>query len=296
MGDILIIKLGATGDVIRTTPLLRAFPDNFFWITSPYNLPVVPLPEDKKFSFQQLPSWIYGHRFDCILNLEESGEMASLAATLKASAKIGALADQHGQLYYTDSARDWFDRSLISQLGKEKANQLKWENRRTYQSFLFAMLEKEFRGEEYLLPEFTSGFSPANLIVGLEHRVGKQWPNKGWEGYPALRHRLEEEGMVVRTFEDRKDILQYMQDISACHLLVSGDTLAMHVALGLKIPCITLFNCTSPWEIEGYNRMIKLVSPLLGKYFYRTESNGEARSAIPVDHVHASVRSMLSSN
>lgn len=293
MGDILIIKLGATGDVIRTTALLRAFPDNSFWITSLYNLPVVPLPDERKFSPDQLPSWIFQHPFDCILNLEESEEMALLTQTLQAGTKIGPLPDNRGGLTYTDSSREWFDMSLISKLGREKANQLKWENRRTYQSILFSMMGKEFNGEEYLLPSFTSTHSRENIMVGLEQRVGRQWPNKGWEGYGELRDRLETEGVKTRSFQDQTDILQYFADISSCHVLVSGDTLAMHVALGLGIPCITLFNCTSPWEIEGYHRLTRHISPLLSNYFYKTESNREARFAISVEAIHASVRQVL---
>ena len=35
--DILIIKLGATGDVVRTTPLLRRLDGNATWITAAKN-------------------------------------------------------------------------------------------------------------------------------------------------------------------------------------------------------------------------------------------------------------------
>ncbi len=293
MGDILIIKLGATGDVIRTTPLLRAFPDRFFWISSPYNLPVVPLHVDRKFSVEQLPSWIFTHSFDCIINLEESLEMAELTQRLNAGKKIGVCLDNAGRLVYSSSSKSWFDMSLISVLGRERANQLKWTNRRTYQSFLFEMVGKSFAGEEYVLPEFLPSGVRNTLTVGLEERVGKQWPNKAWNGYTELKERLEADGITVKTFEDRPSILDYIREIASCRLLVTGDTLAMHLGLGLRIPCVTLFNCTAPWEIEGYHRMAKHVSPLLEKYFYKTDSNIEARSAIPVSEVYESVKMLL---
>ena len=294
MGDILIIKLGATGDVIRTTPLLRAFPDRFFWISSSYNLPVVPLPAERKCSVEQIPSWILTHPFDCVINLEESLEMAELTHRINAGKKLGVCLDKAGKLMYSSSSRSWFDMSLISLLGREKANQLKWTNRRTYQSFLFEIAEKSFAGEEYVLPAFLPPDSNDTWMVGLEARVGKQWPNKGWEGYTGLKEKLEADGITVKIFEDRPSIHDYIREIASCRLLVTGDTLAMHLGLGLRIPCITLFNCTSPWEIEGYQRMTKHISPLLEKYFYKTASDTEARSAIPVSEVYESVKTVLS--
>ena len=36
--ETLIIKLGATGDVVRTTPLLRRFDGPVTWLTAPMNV------------------------------------------------------------------------------------------------------------------------------------------------------------------------------------------------------------------------------------------------------------------
>ena len=52
---------------------------------------------------------------------------------------------------YTESASAWFDMSLISSFGKEKADELKMSNRKAYQEFMFAMIGRSFRGEEYVL-------------------------------------------------------------------------------------------------------------------------------------------------
>jgi len=39
--SVLIIKLGATGDVVRTTPLLRRLDGPVSWITAKSNLPLL---------------------------------------------------------------------------------------------------------------------------------------------------------------------------------------------------------------------------------------------------------------
>ncbi len=40
----LIIKTGASGDVVRTTSLLPALEGEVFWLTAAYNLPLFPKP------------------------------------------------------------------------------------------------------------------------------------------------------------------------------------------------------------------------------------------------------------
>ena len=67
--------------------------------------------------------------------------------------------------------------------------------------------------------------------------------------------------------------------------MVSGDTLAMHVALAYKKTCTTIFNCTSPQEIYDYGLMKKIVSPLLDEYFYSSSYDTEVIKSLTVDEV-----------
>jgi hypothetical protein len=57
----------------------------------------------------------------------------------------------------------------------------------------------------------------------------------------------------------------------------------MHFALGTSTPCVTLFNCTSPWEIYDYGVQEKIISPLLKEFFYKRGYDGRATTAISVD-------------
>jgi hypothetical protein len=61
----------------------------------------------------------------------------------------------------------------------------------------------------------------------------------------------------------------------------------MHFALGTNTRCVSLFTCTSPWEIYDYGLQTKIVSPLLGDYFYQRGFDSRATTAIGLDQVLA---------
>jgi ADP-heptose:LPS heptosyltransferase len=67
----------------------------------------------------------------------------------------------------------------------------------------------------------------------------------------------------------------------------------MHLALGTGTPCITLFTCTSPWEIYDYGIQKKIVSPLLEEFFYKRGYDERATTAITVDEVFHAVMHQL---
>src|SRR6201984_759801 len=68
-------------------------------------------------------------------------------------------------------------------------------------------------------------------------------------------------------------------------LLRGGDSLPMHFALGTNTRCVSLFTCTSPWEIYDYGLQTKIVSPLLGDFFYQRGFDLRATTAISVEEV-----------
>ena len=59
----------------------------------------------------------------------------------------------------------------------------------------------------------------------------------------------------------------------------------MHLALGSGVRCVSIFTCTSPWEIHGYGLQEKIVSPFLEKFFYKRGYNRNATTAISVEKV-----------
>jgi hypothetical protein len=54
-----------------------------------------------------------------------------------------------------------------------------------------------------------------------------------------------------------------------------------------------MFNCTSPWEIHDYGILQKLVSPLLGEFFYKRVFDERATTAIERGTVLSAVMAAL---
>jgi hypothetical protein len=67
----------------------------------------------------------------------------------------------------------------------------------------------------------------------------------------------------------------------------------MHFALGLGISCVTIFNCTSPWEIHDYGIQRKIISPLLEQFFYKRDFDKRATTAISIEEVFAATMEKL---
>ena len=63
----------------------------------------------------------------------------------------------------------------------------------------------------------------------------------------------------------------------------------MHLALGGEVRCVSLFTCTSPWEIHDYGLQKKIVSPLLKEFFYKRGFAERATSAITLEEVLTAV-------
>jgi len=63
----------------------------------------------------------------------------------------------------------------------------------------------------------------------------------------------------------------------------------MHLALGSEVRCVSLFTCTSPWEIHDYGLQRKIVSPLIKEFFYKRGFAERATSAITLEDVVAAV-------
>jgi len=132
--------------------------------------------------------------------------------------------------------------------------------------------------------------------VAIAPVAGPVWPMKGWAYYAELERALTQAGLRVNVLPRRPTILQHMGDISNHRCLVGGDSLPMHLALATRTPCVTLFNCTSPWEIYDYGIQTKIISPLLERFFYKRGEDPTATSAISLDDVYDAIMKALRSS
>ena len=119
----LIIKLNATGDVVRTTPLLHRMQGNISWVTAANNVILLEgLADTLRCVSWEERDQILDRTYDLVVNLEDEREIAAFAGRVRHRRLFGAHLSPSGTVIYTDDARGWFDLSLISVHGREKAD------------------------------------------------------------------------------------------------------------------------------------------------------------------------------
>jgi ADP-heptose:LPS heptosyltransferase len=290
--DILTVKLGATGDVVRTTPLLRRLSGQITWLTERKNAVLLEglAPNLRCFSWEDREKVLDRH-YSLVINLEDTLSVAQLLKGVECSAIFGAYAGSDNSLQYTENSKCWFDLSLISSYGKQAADRLKLQNRRTYQDMVFGGLSLRFAGEPYLLPEPIETGLSGDIAIAAD--AGPVWQMKKWAHYGKLQRALEAQGLTVNVLPKRSSLLEHLADVRNHRCLIGGDSLPMHFALGTATPCVTLFTCTSPWEIYDYGVQTKIVSPLLEEFFYKRGYDERATTAISVDEVFNAVTHQL---
>lgn len=291
MQKILLIKTGAAGDIVRTTVLLNALKGKITWVAESKYVDLLPDDHpllDRVLSIEEAAEKLTQEKFDLTISLEEDRQCARLASIVPTQKIIGIFS-KDDSITYTDDTSSWFDMSLVSRKGAHFANEAKWKNKDSFQQHLFRMIGQEFGDEPYCIYR-DKRLAWESKLVGIETRSGNRWPNKAWGGYPELIGKLEAAGYTCRLLSERKNIGEYLDDIARCSFLISGDTLAMHVALAYKIPSIAIFNCTSPTEIHDYSLMRKVVSPLLQQSFYSQDYSAAVVNSISAETVYTIFR------
>ena len=290
--SVLVIKLGATGDVVRTTPLLRRLRGSVTWITAAKNCALLDGLADNLRHFPwEARARALDIPYDLAINLEDSLEVAHFQKNVKSADIFGAYADSTDRLCYTDNSKRWFDLSLISSYGRDEADRLKLLNRQTYQELIFEGLGLRFAADPYLLPNSIETGLSGDVAIAADS--GHVWPMKKWAYYGELKEALEDMGLTVNVLPQRRSLLEHLADVRNHRCLVGGDSLPMHFALGSRTSCVTLFTCTSPWEIYDYDTQKKIVSPLLEEFFYKRGYDERATRAITVDEVIDAVMTQL---
>jgi len=308
-GTILIIKKDAAGDVLRTTailePLKRKVPDHrIIWLTAETNKDVLSgnpyIDEIWTPSFETLQA-ISFFTFNTVINLDLSPDCLITAATAKADKFYGFKYKKDGSVYCSNrSAEEWF---LISH-----NDGLKKANRKTYQQFITEIAELPCYGE-IIVPLQKPSIEKANTfakkhhlagkkVIGIHTGSGSKWPTKRWLARNIIRliKMLAEKKYPVLLFGgmEEKDIMEkiiknvrghlantgynntipdFFALLDLCDVVITADTLALHIATGLKKKVVALFGPTSPYEIADYGRVEKVITPLDCFCCYKRECN-----------------------
>lgn len=313
---ILIVKIGAIGDVLRTTSLLPGLKEKYpnsqiDWLTSTISTELLTgnqyidklyvwdnnslKPHTKvwgmhKEKFPRLQSGVSS--YDIIIGLEDGQEICQFVSTLKAQ-RIGGAYFDGGKVTYTPSA--WFDMSMISKYGLEKANELKKTNQKTYQQhmadllgikvspYVLSLTEEEIAYGKKIFEKL--GLAGDKNVYGINTGAGKRWPQKSWgigqtiELICRLNKEKRIKSIILGGQDERErnqaiakatgmpnagvhSLRGFASIINQCSTVLTSDSLAMHFAIALKKRLVVFFGPTSAAEIELYGLGKKLTSKI----------------------------------
>ena len=203
MFSVLVIKTAALGDVLRTTALLPGLQAlhpglRVTWVTAPPARELVEghpavartVTVDAKdaASLQQMREELEQGDWDWILSLDDEEPLVALATGLETRRFSGARLTADGRREYTPDVAPWFDMGLLSVHGKQAADRLKVENRRSHAQIFTSMLglpmgRPELRLEPARLAAASLrldelGVGGARPLIGLNTGAGGRWPSK----------------------------------------------------------------------------------------------------------------------
>jgi len=182
---------------------------------------------------------------------------------------------------------------------------LKKENKQSYHEIMYEILE--LGGTKIAQPILIlsdSDLERANTlakkwklnkqltIVGLNVGVGTKWPSKGWSSkrWEELIETLDSKKyqLLLLGGQDEKELitvlcskykflintgynnslLEFAAIVNRCNMLITADTLALHIGTALDKKIIALFGPSSVSEIDLFNRGIKITAPDDCKCYY----------------------------
>jgi len=294
---ILIINLDAMGDVLMTTAQLpaikRKFPEStIYWVTLKNAAPLLfnnPLV-DHIFHFDAESILILQQmKFDYVMNVDKSLRSCALLNRVNAKSKMGFGLNEDGKIIPVNKGA-YYNYNL----GMD--DHLKFKvNEKTGQEYLSETFELSFNRDQYILElndeekKFISAFKKKkglkakDKVVGFNTGCSELYPNKKMtiEQHIFLIQKLLKKKYKIVLLGGPEDTTRNKEIYShfkgkiintatmeglrrgVCYesipdVIITGDSLGMHIAIGLKKYVIVWFGVSCWTEIDLYDRGIKL--------------------------------------
>jgi len=289
---VLVIKLAAIGDVLRTTSILPALRKKYegseiTWVTKRNAAQLLAQNHliDRLLETEgNYLEFVRNERFDVGICLDADPLSAAIHSLADCSERYGFLADRNGRVQpANDFAREWWLMGLNDQLKKD--------NRKSYQQIMYEICDLPSAPSRPILHlddeslQFAQEFAARNRIngsskiAGVNTGGGNRWQHKKWtlDGYVQLINALRHAGVQVILFggpeeiefnsEIKKRITDDIAD-AGCHnslrkfaalinlvdVLFTPDSLGMHIGVALGKPVVVSVGPTSPWELDVYGK------------------------------------------
>lgn len=321
--NILIIKLGAAGEVIRCTPILRRLQAEhpqarIVWMTRHPDL----VPESAV--DQVLPAgweaveWLKAQVWTLVLSLDKDPLACAVAGQLRARRLRGFVLDDLGRIAPANL-------STIPKWRSGVFDDVMKARTQHYIEEIFEICGWPFTGEPYILPApqptMMNPLPSGQPVVGLNTGVGSAWPTRTWpvghfESLIKLLHaeRLcpvllggpsehdRNAGLARRTgaaYHGIKPLREFLSVVGSCDVVVTSVTMALHMAIGLGKPVVLLNNIFNRHEFHLFGRgeILEPPVPCLACYKSRYDAAcavADCMAEITPGQVFEAVRRQLS--
>lgn len=304
--DVLVINLDALGDVLRTTSTVRALrrahpAARITWLTAARAAPLlVGNPDVDRVMVLGVEAQVelWSRRFDLVLNADKTPAAASLADRVEATERRGFGMLPNGAIVPRNPGAQ-----ALYDLGLDDRAKF-FDNQRTELELLCAAWELPFGADPYVL-----NLAPSEAAPGPKRKVGfntgcsPAYPFKklGMETQAAairsLAHDLGEPVLLLGGPEDTErnqalaerlgaaaelgpttgGLRSGAAEVDRCEVVVSGDSLGMHLAIARKKHVVAWFGVTVPAEIALFGRGIKLQADVGCAPCWRTHCDEEPK-------------------
>jgi heptosyltransferase-2 len=258
------------GDVLRTTVFLRLRNQfsEFLWLTS---AEAYPLIKGDNVKVELLST------FSCpSLNDKET-----LIINLERDSKVKSILRDHWEnvLGFVFKNDEW-----VIKNHQEKFYRLDAWNQYCMSQELRTWGQKLLAIGGFKLNEFHGTMPPIQTLptvdIGLNWLVGKKWPSKNipQEVWNQLEMHLSKK-YSVSWQQGLNSLDDYIRWISSCRLVITSDSLGLHLAMALNIPAVAIFGPTDPGSVDVHSKTAVLQLEIPAQYkcmpCHRGECNQE---------------------
>ena len=292
---ILIIKLGAIGDVIRTTPLVVKFKELYpsckiTWLTwTPDILPSSQIDEILKWDvnsimYAQHSSW------DIAINLDKEKEAGALLKILDAKEKYGFVLKDNEIQPLNEMAIHKFLTGIFDDVSKA--------NTKSYLKEIFEICGMEHKNEPYLMDthddkNYTWSLPKNKKIIGLNTGCGGRWTTRLWSidkwvELIAILKKQNPEAEILLLGGEAEDtrnkeiqsrsgatylgyfsLNEFINLVNQCELVITQVTMGMHITLALGKKIVLMNNIFNPHEFDLFGKGEIVMPDKACKCFYR---------------------------
>ena len=288
--DVLLINLDAMGDVLRSTAQLPALrrahsQARISWLTRPRAAPLLQgHPELDRVLVLDADTLceLDARSFDLLLNVDKSRTAGGLAMRIQARDKRGFGIEPNGAIVPLNPEAAYLYRTGLD-------DELKFrQNRLSEPQMLGEALALPYQRDPYVLHLAENERRGAPALVGFNTGSSETYPFKrlpldvqeaairlvvqrteqpvlllgGPEDEARNRELARRLGALALATPTHEGLRAGAAQVDRCQVVVSGDSLGMHMAIALGKHVVAWFGPTCPQEIDLFRRGVKLLAPV----------------------------------